>query len=69
MTVRDLINKLGLLIDADPSVADLQVDSEGCDCIDPAIDVRVYSERLTPRGHASGAVAERRVLVARSLPK
>lgn len=49
MTVKELIEKLQQF---DP---ELEVDSEGCDCIEPALDCYVYDKEVNPR-----------VLVARS---
>lgn len=56
MTVAEMIAKLQAMIAADPSVAELPVDSEGCDCTEEAVDVREYGPN-------------RRVLVARGLPR
>lgn len=41
MTVREMMAKLSAMIAVDPSVADMEVDSDGCDCIDSAEDVRI----------------------------
>lgn len=54
MTVREMMSKLQTMIDVDPSVADLEVDADGCDCIGDALDVRINGDRM---------------LVARDLPQ
>ncbi len=54
MTVRDLIDKLNGMVARDAAVADLPVDSEGCDYIEPAVDA---VERNGREG--------RRILIAR----
>jgi len=58
MTVRELITKLDLIILQDPTIADLEVDADGCDCIEPAVDVREHG--MDPSGRRA-----RRVLIAR----
>ncbi len=59
MTVAEMITKLGAMIAADPSVASMQVDAEGCDCIELALDVYVHPDWQDP--------GIRRLLVARSM--
>jgi hypothetical protein len=54
MTVRELIAKLEAMIAADPSVADVKVSSEGCDCYGDAVDVRDTNDG-----------GDRRILIAR----
>lgn len=66
MTVRDLIRGLQQIVEAYPAGADLEVDSEGCDCVEPAVDVRVYSGSMTVDSSGIRSLG-RRVLVARGL--
>ena len=54
MTVRELIAKLEIMISSDPSVADVQVIAEGCDCYGDAVDARDVVDG-----------DERRILIAR----
>lgn len=47
MTVKDMMDKLSAMVTANPSVADMEVDSEGCDCTESAEDVVIDNGRVT----------------------